>query len=169
MSGIRPIRKQDYSCQHWHNWRWDGWCLSWPPRPCQAQSHRAAGQCELTPGQLPASLCRSSLDNGWVGNCDKQWWQKVRCILFSSITPTNLGRFSKPGTDLKSAPDIFKTNISAKTWSNCTCRGRFENVMTSRFQMCPWFWKSTKICGIDRAKQNRPPPPLTSLVKSTCQ
>ena len=28
---------------------------------------------------------------------------------FCSITPTNLGQFSKPGTDLKSAgPDVFK-------------------------------------------------------------
>ena len=46
------------------------------------------------------------------------------------------------------------SNISAKTWSNCTCRGCFENVRTSRFQICPWFWKSTKICGSNRAKQN---------------
>ena len=123
-------------------------------------------------------------------------------ILFWSITSTNLGQLSKPGTDLKSAgSDIFKTpptypiwyvevkdiylsvylsqkcnictiillhfkkikewyhvsltsNISAKTWSNCTCRGCFENVRTSRFQICPWFWKWTKICGSNRAKQN---------------
>ena len=46
------------------------------------------------------------------------------------------------------------SNISAKTWSNCTCRGCFENVRTSRFQICPWFWKWTKICGSNRAKQN---------------
>ena len=46
------------------------------------------------------------------------------------------------------------SNISAKTWSNWTCRGCFENVRTSRFQICPWFWKSTKICGSNRAKQN---------------
>ena len=32
------------------------------------------------------------------------------------------------------------SNISAKTWSNWTCRGCFENVRTSRFQICPWFW-----------------------------
>ena len=46
------------------------------------------------------------------------------------------------------------SNISAKTWSNCTCRGCFENIRTSRFQICPWFWKLTKICGSNRAKQN---------------
>ena len=46
------------------------------------------------------------------------------------------------------------SNISAKTWSNWTCRGCFENVRTSRFQICPWFWKLTKICGSNRAKQN---------------
>ena len=46
------------------------------------------------------------------------------------------------------------SNISAKTWSNWTCRGCFGNVRTSRFQICPWFWKSTKICGSNRAKQN---------------
>ena len=39
------------------------------------------------------------------------------------------------------------SNISGKTWSNCTCRGCFENIRTSRFQICPWFWKLTKICG----------------------
>ena len=32
-------------------------------------------------------------------------------------------------------------NISAKTWSNCPYRGCFENVRTSRFQICPLFWK----------------------------
>ena len=31
------------------------------------------------------------------------------------------------------------SNISAKTLSNWTCRGCFENVRTSRFQICPWF------------------------------
>ena len=31
------------------------------------------------------------------------------------------------------------SNISAKNWSNCTCRGCFENLTTSRFQICPWF------------------------------
>ena len=46
------------------------------------------------------------------------------------------------------------SNISAKTWSNCTCKGCFENIRTSRFQICPWFWKLTNICGSDRAKQN---------------
>ena len=46
------------------------------------------------------------------------------------------------------------SNISAKTWSNCTFRGRFEIVRTSRFQICPWFWRFTKICGSNRAKQN---------------
>ena len=46
------------------------------------------------------------------------------------------------------------SNISAKTWSNCTCRGCFENVRTSRFQICPWFCKLTKICGSNGAKQN---------------
>ena len=50
---------------------------------------------------------------------------------------------------------VFLTsNISGKTWSNCTCRGYFENVRTSRFQICTWFWKLTKICGSNRAKQN---------------
>ena len=39
-----------------------------------------------------------------------EYWHKELDILFYSITPTNLGQFSKPGTDLKSAgPDIFKT------------------------------------------------------------
>ena len=46
------------------------------------------------------------------------------------------------------------SNISAKTWSNCTCRGCFEIVRTCRFQNWPWFWKSSKICGSNRAKQN---------------
>ena len=32
-----------------------------------------------------------------------QYWQKELDILFCSITTTNLGQFSKPGTDLKSA------------------------------------------------------------------
>ena len=32
--------------------------------------------------------------------------------MFCSITPTNLGQFSKPGTDLKSAgPEVFKTHV----------------------------------------------------------
>ena len=65
----------------------------------------------------------------------------------------------KPSPKLRSwAPllvyDATVSHISAKIWSNCVCRGRFENVRTSRFQICPWFLKSTKICGIDRAKQN---------------
>ena len=39
-----------------------------------------------------------------------QYWHKELNILFCSMTPTNLGQFSKPGADLKSAgPDIFKT------------------------------------------------------------
>ena len=39
-----------------------------------------------------------------------QYWQIELHILFCSITPTNLGQFSKPGIDLKSAgPDIFQT------------------------------------------------------------
>ena len=46
------------------------------------------------------------------------------------------------------------SNISAKTWSNCTCRGCFENVRTSRFQICSWLWKLTKSCGRNRSKQN---------------
>ena len=46
------------------------------------------------------------------------------------------------------------SNISAKTWSNWTCRGCFGNVRTSRFQICPWFWKLTKICMSNWAKQN---------------
>ena len=46
------------------------------------------------------------------------------------------------------------SNISAKTWSNCTCRGCFENLRTSSFQICPWFWKLTKICRSNWAKQN---------------
>ena len=43
------------------------------------------------------------------------------------------------------------SNTSAKTLSNCTCSGCFENV---RLQICPWFWKCTKICGSNRVKQN---------------
>ena len=46
------------------------------------------------------------------------------------------------------------SNISAKNWSNCTCRGCFENLKTSRFQICHWFWKLTKICVSNWAKQN---------------
>ena len=46
------------------------------------------------------------------------------------------------------------SKISAKTWSNCTCRGCFEIIRTCRFQNWPWFWKSSKICGSNRAKQN---------------
>ena len=46
------------------------------------------------------------------------------------------------------------SNISAKTWSNWTCRGCFENVRTSRFQICSWLWKLTKSCGRNRSKQN---------------
>ena len=46
------------------------------------------------------------------------------------------------------------SNISAKTWSNWTCRGCFENVRTSRFQNWHWFWNLSKICGSNRAKQN---------------
>ena len=44
------------------------------------------------------------------------------------------------------------SNISGKTWSNCTCRGCFEIVGTSRFHN--WFWKLSKIYGSNRAKQN---------------
>ena len=36
-----------------------------------------------------------------------QYWQKELHILFCSITPTNLGQFSKPGIDLKSASLTF--------------------------------------------------------------
>ena len=36
-----------------------------------------------------------------------QYWQKELHILFCSITPTNLGQFSKSGTDLKSAVPTF--------------------------------------------------------------
>ena len=46
------------------------------------------------------------------------------------------------------------SNISAKTWSNWTCRGCFEIVRTSRFQNWHWFWNLSKICGSNRAKQN---------------
>ena len=46
------------------------------------------------------------------------------------------------------------SNISAKTWSNCTCRGCFEIVRTSRFQNWPWFWKLSKTCRSNRGKQN---------------
>ena len=39
-----------------------------------------------------------------------QYWHKELDILFCSITPTNLGQFSKPWAHLKSAgPDVFKT------------------------------------------------------------
>ena len=38
-------------------------------------------------------------------------------ILFCSITPTNLGQLSKPGTDLKTAgPDVFKTPPTCTIW-----------------------------------------------------
>ena len=46
------------------------------------------------------------------------------------------------------------SNISTKTWSRWTCRGCFEIIRTSRFQNWPWFWKLSKICGSNRAKQN---------------
>ena len=46
------------------------------------------------------------------------------------------------------------SNISAKTWSNCKCRVCFEKIRTSRFKISPKFWKFTKICGSNRAKQN---------------
>ena len=46
------------------------------------------------------------------------------------------------------------SNISAKTWSNCTCRGCFEIIRTSRFHNWTWFWKLSKICGSNWAKQN---------------
>ena len=36
-----------------------------------------------------------------------QYWQKELHILFCSISPTNLGPFSKPGIDLKSASLTF--------------------------------------------------------------
>ena len=135
----------------------------------------------------------TSLTQQWtllvqVDKFDIQCWQKKLHILFCSITPTNLGQFSKPGTDLKSAcPDVLKiplhvqfdqvladtnllfyygimvlewyyvsltSTISATTWSNCTCTGCVEIVRTSRFQICPRFWKLNKICGRNRAKQN---------------
>ena len=47
------------------------------------------------------------------------------------------------------------SNISAKTWPNCTCWGCFEIVRTSRFQNWPWFLKLSKICRSNSAKQNR--------------
>ena len=47
------------------------------------------------------------------------------------------------------------SNISAKTWSNCTSRDCFEIVRTSKFQNWPWWWKSSKIWGSNRAKQNK--------------
>ena len=38
-------------------------------------------------------------------------------ILFCSIDPTNLGQFSKPGTDLKSAgSDVFKRPTTCPIW-----------------------------------------------------
>ena len=46
------------------------------------------------------------------------------------------------------------SNISGKTWSNCKCRGCFENVRTSRFQIWPRFLKLTKIFGSNRANHN---------------
>ena len=46
-----------------------------------------------------------------------QYWHKEFNILFCSITPTNLGQFSKPGADLNSAgPDFFKTPPSCTIW-----------------------------------------------------
>ena len=46
------------------------------------------------------------------------------------------------------------SNISAKTWSNWTCRGCFEIVRTSSFQNWHWFWNLSKICWSNRTKQN---------------
>ena len=43
------------------------------------------------------------------------------------------------------------SKISAKSLSICSC---FENVRTSRFQICPWFWWFTKIYRCNLAKQN---------------
>ena len=38
-------------------------------------------------------------------------------ILFGSITPTNLGQLSKPGTDLETAGlDVFKTPPTCAIW-----------------------------------------------------
>ena len=47
------------------------------------------------------------------------------------------------------------SNISAKTWSNCTSRGCFKIVRTSRFQNWPWFWKSSKIWGSNNFQLNK--------------
>ena len=155
MSGIRPIRKQDYSCQHWHNWRWDGWCLSWPPRPCQAQSHRAAGQCELTPGQLPASLCRSSWDNGWAGNCDKHLimliysgGKKYVVFCFPQLLPQILVEFQNQGQIWNLMVLMFSKQISQLKL------GQIAHVGGVLKTSGPADFKLTKICRSNRPKQN---------------
>ena len=43
----------------------------------------------------------------WLFQLNIQYWLKELDILFCSITPTNLGQFSKPGIDLKSASLTF--------------------------------------------------------------
>ena len=85
-----------------------------------------------------------------------------RCRMFYQLLLTQIVQISIVFLSVKSIIMKIKewyhvsltSNISAKTWSNCTCRGCFENIRTSRFQICPWFWKLTKICGSNRANQN---------------
>ena len=63
------------------------------------------------------SLFDSSWTYLWFRKWNIQYWQKELDILFCSITPTNLGQLSKPGTDLKSAgPDVFKTPPICTIW-----------------------------------------------------
>ena len=59
------------------------------------------------------------------------------------------------------------SNISGKTWSNCTCKGCFEIVITSRFQNWPWFWKLPNFCGSNRGKQHTTNlfPPLYKVIR----
>ena len=72
----------------------------------------------------------------WHQGSGKNKWKTIKTFAISKLP--NLSHLS------------LTSNISAKTWSNYTSRGCFENVRTRRFQICPWFWKLTKICGSNK-------------------
>ena len=60
--------------------------------------------------------------NKWIFAMPKKWLDihylsKKFDILFCSITSTNLGQFSKPGTELETAgPEVFKTPPTCAIW-----------------------------------------------------
>ena len=82
-------------------------------------------------------------------------WNLDRNLICLRLKTYDRGRFnSNKSIPMKINHVSLTSNIPAKTWSNWTCRGCFEIGRTSRFQICPWFWKLTKIYGSDRAKQN---------------